>query len=266
MRILPRITAALIACSVVACTTEETPIEAPITTDEIEGAVIPGVVCTVGAAACSGTGDVYTSLFRVGRSGLELGEVAQTFKVGTTGFPGRVKMKMRLLRPLPAGSAPLVQVEVREVVGGVIPTASSATFAKGVVAASTLPRGKPAEVEFVLFQTGTTSVALDATKTYALVVNITKPDTGGAYVGIASHRGTAPYLDGTAYRRGVRTTTLDVFVDEAFLDYGANEDLSFSVTQGDGGAPAACWSTLMVWGSSMWNDDGVVGAGSLCSG
>lgn len=282
MRILPRVFAAVVACSsVVGCVTEETPINAPIATDEIEGAVSPPITCpgTSGNwvdSACSGAGgNVYSSLYRAGRSATEKGEVGQIFKLsaGQGGYAGRVRLKMRLLKDLPVGgAASVVVVEVREVTTpGVIPTSSAATFARGTVLANTLPRGKPADVDVILTQVGGPTRLVD-TKTYAFVVSTNDGDATPdvynlptpLYVGVSSHKGASPYQSAQAtlkaYRRGMKATVADTFRDDPFLDYGTDDDISFSVSLGDGGAPDACWSTLMVWGTSNWGDN----SGGLC--
>lgn len=191
-----------------------------------------GVTCAAGAAVCSNPGgppvSVYTALYRVSGNALSRSEVAQTF-TGVEGDPTSVRLRLRALRDLPAGAAPLLTIAVRPVAAGTVPTSGAASLWTGTVSTDLLSRGRAADVDVALSAVGAPT-ALSASATYALVISAEAPATGSVHVGVAAH--TSPtYAPGQAQRRSQRRTSItDAFSDGPFLTNGDDLDLSFSLS------------------------------------
>lgn len=181
---------------------------------------IAGITCPATYALCTGSGSAHAAMIRVGATPTSAGEIAQTFRVAQAGLADKVRLKLRLVRKLPAGTPARLVVSVRALAAGLVPTAAGADLASSAVPVSTLATG--GEHEFTLAPANGSSGALEAGTDYALVVRAEAPASGAILFGVASHVLDA-LANAGAQRRSTREGSGGPFV-------AAGVDLSFSLT------------------------------------
>lgn len=204
-----------------------------------------GVTC-VGTQACSGNGNVYRSVYRVGAGPKATGELVQTFVATGTLAPAKLFLVARNLRPIPAGATPHLRVALYGPVTGAV-AAFDFDTATAIASGSTLVSSIAA--------TGQTSIALTSSGSlqqgaaYALRITVDgvgSPGTKTVLVGLGAIVN-SQYAPGAAWRRTRHAATAWGQLGVPLVTAAGTWDVGFA-TSGDSGSacegPADCSAGL----------------------